>query len=194
MPLVEAFLISTGLVAVAEIGDKTQLLAMILATRYRRPIPIILGILVATLANHALAAWAGAAVAVWLGPDAMRWILGVLFLVMAGWCLIPDKEDEGPKVAGAAGAFVATAIAFFLVEIGDKTQIATVGLAARFNDLVAVTAGTTLGMMIANVPAVLFGDVLARKVPLKLVRSLAAAAFVVLGVLVLLKIDMGLLG
>lgn len=193
MPLVEAFLVSAGLVAVAEIGDKTQLLAMILASRYRRPIPIILGILVATLANHALAAWAGAAVAGWLGPDAMRWILGVLFLVMAGWCLIPDKEDEGPKVAGAAGAFIATAIAFFLVEIGDKTQIATVGLAARFNDLIAVTAGTTLGMMIANVPAVLFGEVLARRVPLKLVRSLAAAAFVVLGVLILLKIDMGLL-
>ena len=104
MPHVEAFLISAGLVAVAEIGDKTQLLAMILATRYRRPVPIILGILVATLANHALAAWAGAAVAAWLGPDAMRWILGVLFLAMAGWCLIPDKEDEGPKVAGAAGA------------------------------------------------------------------------------------------
>ncbi len=179
--------------AVAEIGDKTQLLAMILASRYRRPVPIILGILVATLANHALAAWAGAAVAGWLGPDAMRWILGVLFLVMAGWCLIPDKEDEGPKVAGAAGAFIATTIAFFLVEIGDKTQIATVGLAARFNDLIAVTAGTTLGMMIANVPAVLFGDVLARRVPLKLVRSVAAAAFVVLGILVLLKVDMGLL-
>ena len=166
---------------------------MILATRYRRPVPIILGILVATLANHALAAWAGAAVAAWLGPDAMRWILGVMFLVMAVWCLIPDKA-EGPKVAGAAGAFVATAIAFFLVEIGDKTQIATVALSARFNDLVAVTAGTTLGMMIANVPAVLFGDVLARKVPLKLVRSLAAASFVVLGLLALLKLDMGLLG
>lgn len=191
---VEAFLVSTGLVAVAEIGDKTQLLAMILATRYRRPVPIILGILVATLANHALAAWAGAAVAAWLGPDAMRWILGGLFLVMAVWCLIPDKADEGPKVAGAAGAFVATAVAFFLVEIGDKTQIATVALSARFNDLVAVTAGTTFGMMIANVPAVLFGDVLARKVPLKLVRSLAAASFVVLGLLALLKLDMGLLG
>ena len=190
----EAFLVSTGLVAVASIGDKTPLLAMILATRYRRPVPIILGILVATLANHALAAWAGAAVAAWLGPDAMRWILGGLFLVMAVWCLIPDKADEGPKVAGAAGAFIATAIAFFLVEIGDKTQIATVALSARFNDLIAVTAGTTFGMMIANVPAVLFGDVLSRKVPLKLVRSLAAASFVVLGLLALLKLDMGLIG
>ena len=124
----------------------------------------------------------------------MRWILGILFLAMAVWCLIPDKADEGPKVAGAAGAFIAKTIAFFLVEIGDKTQIATVALSARFNDLVAVTAGTTCGMMIANVPAVLFGDVLSRTVPLKLVRSLAAAAFVVLGLLALLKLDMGLLG
>lgn len=190
----EAFLVSTGLVAIAEIGDKTQLLAMILAGRYRRPVPIILGILVATMANHALAAWAGATVAGWLGPDAMRWILGVLFIVMAAWCLIPDKADEGPSVAGAAGAFVATTIAFFLVEIGDKTQIATVALSARFNDLVAVTAGTTLGMMIANVPAVLFGDVLARRLPLRLVRAVAAASFVVLGGLALMGADIGLFG
>jgi putative Ca2+/H+ antiporter (TMEM165/GDT1 family) len=189
---VEALLVSAGLVAVAEVGDKTQLLAMILATRYRRPVPIILGILVATLANHALAAWAGALVAGWLGPDVMRWILGVLFLAMAVWCLIPDKAEEGPKAAGAAGAFVATTIAFFLVEIGDKTQIATVALSARFNDLLAVTAGTTLGMMLANVPAVLCGDVLARKVPLRLVRGVAAASFIVLGGLALSNVDMGL--
>jgi len=154
---VEAFLVSTGLVAIAEIGDKTQLLAMILAARYRRPVPIILGILAATLANHALAAW----------------------------CLIPDKQDDAPSAASGAGAFIATAIAFFLVEIGDKTQIATVALAARFDALAAVIAGTTLGMMIANVPAVLFGEVLARKVPLRLVRSIAALSFVVLGALVL---------
>jgi putative Ca2+/H+ antiporter (TMEM165/GDT1 family) len=191
---VEAFLVSTGLVAIAEIGDKTQLLAMILAARYRRPVPIILGILAATLANHALAAWAGALVAGWLGPEAMRWILGGLFIAMAAWCLIPDKQDGAPSAASGAGAFIATTIAFFLVEIGDKTQIATVGLAARFDALVAVIAGTTLGMMIANVPAVLFGEVLARKVPLKLVRGLAAASFVVLGVLVLLGADNGLLG
>src|SRR5438552_274385 len=127
----EAFLVSAGLVAIAEIGDKTQLLAMILATRYRKPVPIILGILVATLANHALAAWAGAAAAGWLGAATMRWIVGALFLAMAGWCLIPDKADEGPKAASHAGAFLATTIAFFLVEIGDKTQIATVALAAR---------------------------------------------------------------
>jgi putative Ca2+/H+ antiporter (TMEM165/GDT1 family) len=183
--LMEAFLVSTGLVAIAEIGDKTQLLAMILATRYRRPVPIILGILVATLANHALAAWAGAAAAQWLGPDAMRWILGVLFFAMAAWCLVPDKANEGPKAATSAGAFLATTVAFFLVEIGDKTQIATVALAARFGSLVLVTAGTTLGMMIANVPAVLFGDVLARVVPLTVVRGIAAAMFAALGILAL---------
>ena len=181
----EAFFVSAGLVAIAEIGDKTQLLAMILATRYRKPVPIILGILVATLANHALAAWAGAAVAGWLGPQAMRWILGGLFLAMAVWCLVPDKADDGPNAASAAGAFIATTIAFFVVEIGDKTQIATVALAARFQNLLLVTAGTTLGMMLANVPAVLFGDVLARLAPLQVVRAAAAGSFVVLGVLAL---------
>lgn len=181
----EAFLVSAGLVAIAEIGDKTQLLALLLAARYRKPVPIILGILVATLANHALAAWAGAAVADWVGPATMRWILAGAFLAMAAWCLIPDKADEGPTAASKAGAFVATAVAFFLVEIGDKTQVATVALAARFHDLIAVTAGTTLGMMAANVPAVLFGDVLSRKVPLKIVRAVAAGSFVLLGVLLL---------
>jgi putative Ca2+/H+ antiporter (TMEM165/GDT1 family) len=188
----EAFLISAGLVAIAEIGDKTQLLAMILATRYRKPVPIILGILVATLANHAIAALVGAEVAGWIGPVAMRWILGVMFLAMAVWCLIPDKADEGPKAIGNAGAFLATAVAFFLVEIGDKTQIATVALAARFHDVLIVTAGTTVGMMIANVPAVLFGDVLSRKLPLGVIRTCAAAAFVVLGLLVLFGVDIGL--
>ncbi len=182
----EAFFISAGLVAVAEIGDKTQLLAMLLGARYRQPVPIILGILVATLANHALAAWTGAAVAGWVGPEIMRWILGVAFLAMAAWCLIPDKAGEGPKAIGRAGAFAATAVAFFLVEMGDKTQIATVALAARFHDVAVVTAGTTAGMMLANVPAVLVGDVLSRKVSLQLVRALAAASFVVLGVLVLI--------
>ena len=188
----EAFLVSAGLVAIAEIGDKTQLLAMILAARYAKPVPIILGILVATLANHALAAWAGAAVAGWLGADAMRWIVGLLFLAMAGWCLIPDKADEGPKAASHVGAFLATTVAFFLVEIGDKTQIATVALAARFGSVALVTAGTTLGMLLANVPAVLFGDVLARKLRLSIIRAAAATAFTVLGVLVLLKVDFGL--
>ena len=181
----EAFLVSAGLVAIAEIGDKTQLLAMLLATRYRRPVPIILGIFVATLANHAIAASVGAAVAAWLGPDAMRWIVGMLFIAMAGWALIPDKADEGPKATGRVGAFLATTIAFFLVEIGDKTQIATVALAARFQNVFTVTAGTTVGMLIANVPGVLFGDVLTRRISLKWVRIGAAASFVLLGVLAL---------
>jgi len=188
----EAFFISTGLVAIAEIGDKTNILAMVLATRYRQPLPIILGILVATLANHALAASVGAAVAAWIGPDAMRWILGVLFVVMAGWCLIPDKEDEGPKSIGKLGAFLATAVAFFLVEMGDKTQLATVALAARFHSVLLVTAGTTAGMLLANVPAVLFGDVIARRVSLKLVRGIAAVSFLALGVLTLMGVDVGL--
>src|SRR3954447_14340018 len=182
----EAFLVSAGLVAIAEIGDKTQLLAMLLATRYRKPVPIILGILVATLANHAIAASVGAAVAAWLGPDAMPWIVGVFCSVVAVWGLIPEKADEGPKPSSHVGAFLATAIAFFLVEIGDKTQIATVALAARFQNIAVVTAGTTVGMMLANVPAVLCGDLIARKVPLKLVRICAAASFVLLGAAVLL--------
>ena len=188
----EPFLLSAGLVAIAEIGAKTNILAMILATRYRQPVPIILGILVATLANHALAASVGAAVAAWLGSQAMRWILAVLFLVMAGWCLIPDKEDEGPKSVGKFGAFLATAVAFFLVEMGDKTQLATMALAARFHSVVLVTAGTTAGMLLANVPAVLFGDVIARKVSLKMVRIAAAMSFAVLGVLTIAGVGFGL--
>lgn len=177
----EAFFLSTALVAVAEIGDKTQLLALVLAARYRKPVPIILGILVATLANHALAAWIGAAVAGWVGAETMRWILVVTFFAMAGWCLVPDKADEGPQTARTAGAFLATLIAFFIVEIGDKTQIATVALAARFNSLLMVTAGTTLGMMLANAPVVLFGDAIARRLPLRIVRAIAAILFAALG-------------
>ena len=182
----EAFFVSTGLVAIAEIGDKTQLLALMLAARYRKPWPIVLGILCATLANHALAAWVGAAVAAWVGTDAMRWILGATFIVMAGWCLIPDKADEGPQAARQAGAFLATLVAFFIVEIGDKTQIATVALAARSNSLLAVRAGTTAGMMLANVPVVLFGDAIARRLPLRIVRAVAAALFVILGLVAFL--------
>lgn len=184
----EALLVSTGVVALAEIGDKTQLLAIVLAVRYRQALPIIAGILVATLANHALAALFGTAVAAWLGPEVMRWVLGVGFIAMAAWALIPDKADDGPQAASRAGAFMATLVAFFLVEIGDKTQIATVGLAARFDDVVTVTLGTTLGMMIANVPAVLLGDVAAKAVPLHIVRPIAAAMFVVLGLLVLFDV------
>ena len=181
----EALFISTAVVAVAEIGDKTQLLALCLAARFKKPVPIILGILVATIANHALAAWVGVLAADWLGGDWLRWILGLSFLAMAGWMLVPDKVDEDTAAGGRFGPFLATTIAFFLVEIGDKTQIATVALSARFADLVMVTAGTTLGMMLANVPAVLLGEVAATKVPLRLVHGIAAAIFVVMGVLAL---------
>lgn len=190
----EALLVSTGVVAIAEIGDKTQLLAMILAARYRKPVPILFGILFATIANHALAAWAGAFAAAWLGPDLMRWLLGLMFLGMAVWCLIPDKADEAPKAVNQAGAFLATLVAFFLLEIGDKTQLATVALAARFQTLVTVTIGTTIGMMLANAPAVFCGDLIARKAPMKLVHAIAAALFAILGVLTLTRMDFGLLG
>ena len=189
----EPLFVSTGMVAVAEIGDKTQLLALLLAARYRKPLPIILGMLVATLANHGLAAWLGTLAASWLNPDVMRWILGVGFLAMAAWCLIPDKAEEAPKALGKAGAFTATLVAFFLMEIGDKTQIATVALAARFDSVMLVAAGTTFGMMLVNVPAVLCGEGIARVIPLKVVHSVAAATFVVLGVMTLLRMDFGLL-
>ena len=190
----EALFVSTGVVALAEIGDKTQLLALILAARYRTPLPIAFGILFATLVNHGLAAWLGALAAGWLGGDVLRWILGIGFLAMAGWCLVPDKADDGPQAAARVGAFLATLIAFFLVEIGDKTQIATVALAARFDQIMVVTAGTTLGMMLVNVPAVLCGEGIARLVPLQPVRIAAAALFAVLGMLTLLRLDFGLLG
>jgi Predicted membrane protein len=184
----EALLVSTAVVAIAEIGDKTQLLAIILAARFRRPVPIILGVLVATLVNHALAAWAGTAVAAWIGPDLLRWILGLSFLAMAVWILVPDKVDEDTRLAAGHGAFLTTLIAFFLLEIGDKTQIATIALAARFDDVLWVTAGTTLGMMLTNVPAVLVGKFAAERIPLKLVRGVAAAIFAVMGIVVLTKV------
>lgn len=181
----QALLICTGVVALAEIGDKTQLLALVLAARYRQPWPIIFGILVATLANHALAAAVGTWLAAVVGPTAMRWILGISFIAMAIWTLIPDKYEEGSPPPPRLGIFGTTVIAFFLLEMGDKTQIATVALAARYDSLVAVVAGTTLGMLIANIPAVLLGEVAARKLPLRLVHGVAAAIFLVLGVLVL---------
>jgi putative Ca2+/H+ antiporter (TMEM165/GDT1 family) len=184
----EAFLISTGVVALAEIGDKTQLLALVLAARYRRPVPIILGILAATLLNHALAGIAGAWISATVGPSAMRWILGVSFIAMAAWTLVPDKYDDGDAAPPAPrfGVFGATLVAFFLLEMGDKTQIATVALAAKYSSLVAVVAGTTLGMMLANVPAVLLGEVAAKKLPMHIVHRVAAAIFLALGVTVLL--------
>ena len=188
----DAFLLSTGIVALAEIGDKTQLLAFLLAARFRRPWPIVLGILAATLANHAAAAALGALIGNWLGAEALRWILGLSFFAMAAWIMVPDKlDDDDAKLAGG-GVFVATFIAFFLAEMGDKTQIATVALAARYVETAAVVAGTTLGMMIANVPAVMFGERIANRIPLKLVHSLAALIFAVLGIATLLGAGAGL--
>jgi Ca2+/H+ antiporter, TMEM165/GDT1 family len=173
----EALLVSTGLVAIAEIGDKTQLLALMLAARYRAPMPIILGILVATIANHLGAAALGALAANLLTAGWTRWVLAGLFLAFAVWALIPDKlePDKEPKRIGSV--FLTTTLAFFLVEMGDKTQVATAALAARFQDILVVTAGTTLGMLAANVPVVLVGGAAAHRLPLKLIRYLAAAAF-----------------
>ncbi|MBK1689592.1 TMEM165/GDT1 family protein [Rubrivivax gelatinosus] len=184
----EAFLISTGLVALGEMGDKTQLLAMLLAARFKRPVPIILGVLVATLVNHALAGVVGDTVARWMGPDLLRWVIGGSFLAMAVWMLIPDEADEVEGGTARFGVFGTTVIAFFLAEMGDKTQIATVALAARFSDLWAVVAGTTFGMMLANVPAVFFGDRVSRLVPMRVVHAISAAIFALLGVLTLLNV------
>ena len=179
----EAFLISTGIVALAEIGDKTQLLSFLLAAKFRKPWPIIAGILVATLANHALAGALGAWITSVVGPQTMRWVLGVSFIAMAIWTLIPDKlDDEGDSAGIRYGVFGTTVIAFFLAEMGDKTQVATVALAAQFNALFAVVAGTTLGMMIANVPAVLLGNKIANRIPVRLVHGIAALIFAALGV------------
>lgn len=187
----EAFAVSTGAVALGEMGDKTQLLAMLLAARFKRPAPIVWGILVATLANHAAAAAVGGAVAALMGPTALRWVIGLSFIAMAAWMLIPDQIDEAEVAGsgfGARGVFITTVVAFFLAEMGDKTQIATVALAARYPDIVMVVLGTTLGMMLANVPAVFFGDRLARRVPMRLVHGISAAIFAVLGVLTLLNV------
>ena len=184
--LMEAFFISTGIVALAEIGDKTQLLAFILAAKFREPVPIVLGILVATLANHGFAGAVGAWVTTLLSAEALRWILGVSFIAMAVWTLIPDKFDEDDAKLARFGVFGTTLIAFFFAEMGDKTQVATVALAAQFQSLFWVVAGTTVGMMVANVPAVIMGDRIAHKMPVVLVHRVAATIFAVLGVLTLL--------
>ena len=181
-----AFLVSTGIVALAEIGDKTQLLAFILAARFRRPLPIILGILAATLANHALAGAVGAWITHVVGPEVLRWVLGVSFIAMAIWTLIPDRLDAGEARVPRAGVFGTTIVAFFLAEMGDKTQIATVALAAQYQAFTAVVAGTTLGMMIANVPAVLLGQRIAHRMPIRLVHAIAAAIFAAIGIATLL--------
>ena len=186
----EALLISTGVVALAEIGDKTQLLAFILAARFKKPVPIILGILCATIVNHGLAGALGAWITTVVSPDAMRWILGISFIGMAIWTMIPDKiEEEETQVAKKWGVFGATLITFFLAEMGDKTQIATVALAAHYAAPLMVVVGTTLGMLIADVPAVFVANKFAEKIPMKLVHSIAASIFLVMGMLTLFKVE-----
>jgi putative Ca2+/H+ antiporter (TMEM165/GDT1 family) len=191
--IMEAFLVSTGIVALAEIGDKTQLLAFILATRFKKPLPIIAGILCATLVNHGLAGALGAWITSAVNPSVLRWVLGASFIGMAIWTLIPDKiEDEEAQIAKRFGVFGATLVTFFLAEMGDKTQIATITMAAHYNNPILVVIGTTLGMLIADVPAVLIGDKLAMKIPMKLVHTIAAGIFAVLGVATLLGVGASL--
>ena len=176
----DTFLVSAAVVALAEIGDKTQLLALMLSARFRKPIPIITGMLFATLANHAAAAWLGLSVSGLVGPAWQRWILGVSFLAMAIWVLVPDRADGANRWSGRLGAFGTTLVSFFLLEIGDKTQVATVALAARYHAILFVTAGTTVGMLLANVPVVLLGRLAADRLPMKAIRMTAAAAFALL--------------
>jgi len=185
----EALLVSTSIVALAEIGDKTQLLAFVLAAKFRQTTPIVVGILIATLANHAFAGAVGSWLTSLMEPRTLQWLLGVSFLAMALWTLIPDKLDEDDAKLARLGVFGTTLVAFFLAEMGDKTQVATVALAAQYQALVTVVAGTTLGMMIANVPAVLLGDRLADRLPVRLVHFIAAAIFAVLGIATLLGAD-----
>lgn len=189
----ESLLVSTGVVALAEIGDKTQLLAFILAARFKKPVPIIMGILLATIVNHGLAGALGAWITATVSPDILRWVLGLSFIAMAIWTLIPDEiEEDETKIAKRLGVFGATLITFFFAEMGDKTQIATVAMAAHYAAPVMVVIGTTLGMLIADVPAVFVGDKLAAKIPMKLVHSIAAAIFALLGIATLLGAGSGL--
>lgn len=189
----EALLTSTAVVALAEIGDKTQLLAIVLATRFQKPLPIVAGIFGATIANHFLAALVGSQVASILDGQWFRYAIAVSFIAMAAWTLIPDKLDDEEHKPARFGAFVTTLIAFFLVEMGDKTQVATIALGARFHDVLAVTTGTTLGMMLANVPAVFLGHEVLKYVPLNIVRMIAAGLFLVIGLWVLAQ-TAGLMG
>jgi Ca2+/H+ antiporter, TMEM165/GDT1 family len=188
----EAFLVSTGIVALAEIGDKTQLLSFILAAKFRKPLPIVLAILVATIANHGFAAAVGAWITSMLGPQVLRWVLGISFLAMAGWTLIPDKFEEDDAKLAKYGVFLTTLIAFFLAEMGDKTQVATIALAAQYNAFISVVAGTTLGMMLANVPAVYLGGRIANRFPVRLVHVIAAVLFTILGLGTLLGAGSGI--
>ena len=187
--IMEAFLVSTSIVALAEMGDKTQLLSLVLAAKFRKPLPIVAGIFVATIVNHALAGAVGNWITTVLGPDMLRWILGVSFILMAGWMLIPDKldADDTGNDAGRWGVFGTTLLLFFLAEMGDKTQLATVGLAAKYPlSYYWVVAGTTLGMMLANAPVVWFGEKITKKLPIKTIHRVCAVIFLVLGVAALL--------
>jgi len=186
----QAFLIATGIVALAEIGDKTQLLALVLAARFKRPWPIVAGIAVATLANHALAAAVGHWIALQLGATVLRWAVGLGFIAMAAWMLVPDRLDGDDAVArgGHWGVFVTTVVAFFLAEMGDKTQLATVALAARFADLGSVVAGTTAGLLLADAPVVWLGDAMSRRLPMALLHRVAALIMALLGVLALANV------
>lgn len=190
MEALQSLFVPTGLVALAEIGDKTQLLAFILAARFKKPLPIIAGILCATLINHGLAGALGAWITSAVSPEHMRWVLGLSFIGMAIWTLIPDKiEEEETQVARHLGVFGATFVTFFLAEMGDKTQIATVALAAHYASPFLVIAGTTLGMLVADVPAVFVGNKFAAKIPMRLVHSVAAGIFALMGSLTLLKVE-----
>lgn len=182
----EVFLVSTASVAVGELGDKTQLLSLILASRLRRPVPIIAGILVATLGNHLLACWFGEWVGALITPRILRWVLGISFLAVALWALVPDRMDEDIDSRSAHGVFLFAIVTFFLAEMGDKTQVVAVALAARYHQLLQVVAGTTLGMMLVNVPTVLFADRAMRWIPLRLMRIAAAALYTGLGIATLL--------
>lgn len=189
--MITTILISTGVVALAEMGDKTQLLAFLLAARFKKPVPIILGILLATIVNHGFAGALGAWITTLLSPNTLGWILGLSFIAMAIWTLKPDEiEEDEAKIAGRFGVFGATTITFFLAEMGDKTQIATVALAANYSSVILVVIGTTLGMMIADVPAVFIGTKFAQKVSMKLVHGIAAAVFAILGIITLLNVTM----
>ncbi|WP_428313119.1 TMEM165/GDT1 family protein [Hydrocarboniphaga sp.] len=192
--MLEAFLVSTGVVALAEMGDKTQLLAIVLAARFRKPLPIVLGILAATLLNHAVAGYVGVWISQHVPEVYLRWFLGLSFIAMAAWLLVPDKIDEDDSTIRSRGTIFFTTIwLFFIAEIGDKTQIATIGLAMRYESLLAVVSGTTFGMMLANVPAVFLGDRFAKRMPAELMRRIAAGVFAVIGILTLLGVGSGAL-